>query len=122
MFAHYGAFYYKGDSMIYKVKSLKDISVISSIFPQYVVDEASRIAEILDTNYNNYGMDGGYIVLIENERDTEELKRCIDYCSEPVELSRIIDDYISLLLLPATEYSISVIMPKIIYYGKEEEK
>ena len=90
MFAHYGAFYYKGDSMIYKVKSMKDIPVISSIFPQYVVDEASRIAEILDTNYNNYGMDGGYIVLIENERDTEELKRCIDYCSEPVELSRVI--------------------------------
>lgn len=108
--------------MLYKIKSISDISIISGIFPQYVIDEASRIAEILDTNYNNYGMDGGYIVLIENERDTEELKRCIDYCSEPLELLRVIGDYVSLLFLPATEYSISVIMPKKIYCGKEEAK
>ncbi len=107
--------------MLYKIKTIEDIQNIEPVYPRYVVDEARRIAEILDMNYNNSGMDGGYIVLLEDEADTEELKEHIDYSTEPIELLKIIDDYVSLLFLPATEYSISVIMPRK-YYNRKDYK
>lgn len=107
--------------MLHKIKTIEDIQNIEPVYPQYVVDEARRIAEILDMNYNNSGMDGGYIVLLENETDTEELKEHIDYSTEPIELLKIIGDYVSLLFLPATEYSISVIMPRK-YYNRKDYK
>ena len=44
--------------MLHKIKTIEDIQNIESVYPSYVVDEARRIAEILDMNYNNSGIDG----------------------------------------------------------------
>lgn len=76
-----------------------------------ILYEVKRTAGILDMYYNSRGYDGGYVVIAECEEDLERIKEeCIDYTAEPIELITRHGCCLNILFLPATEYSISVIM------------
>lgn len=92
-----------------KLKSKVDLYKLDSIATD-IRNEAERIAEILDENYNACGYDGGYIVVAETEQDFNAIKsECVDFATEPIEVYREIGCCVSILFLPATEYSISIL-------------
>lgn len=107
-----------------KLKSKSDLHKLNGM-PTDIRNEAERIAEILDTNYNTHGYDGGYIVVAEAQEDFNDIKNeCVDYTTEPIEIYREVGCCISLLFLPATEYSVSIlahkdIVPKELRCGYE---
>ena len=95
-----------------KLKSKSDMYKLKGMTTD-IRSEAERIAEILDENYNSCGYDGGYIVVAETREDFNVIKNeCVDYTTEPIEVYREIGCCISLLFLPATEYSVSVLAHK----------
>ena len=97
--------------MLYKIRTKSEVGSLGQ-FPQIVISELENITGTLDTCYNRFGNDGGYALVAENVADLQEVKaHHIDYTTEPVELIREINGFASVLYLPATEYSISVIMP-----------
>ena len=78
-----------------------------------VQSEIQRVMGILDENYNDKGIDGGYIVILESHAD---MGLCpVDTTSTVYEFADLIktssEDYVSVLYLVGTEYSITVIMP-----------
>ncbi len=81
--------------------------------PMEVQIEIDRVMGILDENYNDKGIDGGYIVILESHAD---MGLCpVDMASSIYEFADLIktssEDYVSVLYLVGTEYSITVIMP-----------
>ena len=95
-----------------KLKSKDDLYKLDGIATD-IRNEAERIAEILDENYNSCGYDGGYIVVAESQEDFNVIKNeCVDYTTEPIEIYREIGCCVSILFLPATEYSISILAHK----------
>lgn len=95
-----------------KLKSKSDLHKLNGI-PTDIRNEAERIAEILDNSYNSQGYDGGYIVVAESQEDFNAIKnKCVDYTTEPIEIYREVGCCVSLLFLPATEYSISILSHK----------
>ena len=97
--------------MLYKIRTRAEIGNYSDL-PKGVISELESITGTLDTCYNRFGHDGGYALVAENVADLQEVKaHHIDYTTEPVELIREINGFASVLYLPATEYSISLIMP-----------
>lgn len=107
-----------------KLKSKSDLHKLNGI-PTDIRNEAERIAEILDNSYNSQGYDGGYIVVAETREDFNTIKNeCVDYTTEPIEIYREVGCCVSLLFLPATEYSVSIlahmdIVPKELRCGYE---
>ena len=61
--------------MLIKIKSRSQLGVIKHL-PIEVFNEAKRVVTILDENYNNYNIDGGYVLIAEN---ADDLKRIIGY-------------------------------------------
>ena len=97
--------------MLYKFRTRAEIGNYSDL-PKGVISELENITGTLDTCYNRFGHDGGYALVAENISDMQEVKaHYIDYTTEPPEIIREINGFVSVLYLPATEYSISVIMP-----------
>ena len=81
--------------------------------PMEVQSEIQRVMGILDENYNDKGIDGGYIVILESHAD---IGLCpVDMASSIYEFADLIktssEYYVSVLYLVGTEYSITVIMP-----------
>lgn len=98
--------------MLYKVKSKSDVYNLSD-FPDAVISELESITGTLDACYNRFGYDGGYALVAETVDDLQEVKaHHIDYTTEPAELIREINGFVCVLYLPATEYSVSLILPK----------
>lgn len=100
--------------MVYIISTNSDAIKLENILPDIVINEAKRVSIIFDDNYNSKGNDGGYILIAENERDLEIIKRNhIDISNERYELADILDDnnHISILYLSGTEYAINIIMP-----------
>ena len=86
---------------------------MASHLPMEVQGEIRRVTGILDENYNDEGIDGGYIVILESHAD---IGLCpVDMASSIYEFADLIktssEDYVSVLYLVGTEYSITVIMP-----------
>lgn len=76
-----------------------------------ILYEVKRTAGILDMYYNSRGIDGGYVVIAECTEDLERIKEeCIDYTTEPIEVITRHGCCLNILFLPATEYSISIIL------------
>lgn len=100
--------------MIYKISTVNDVNVLIGRFPTSVIDECKRVAVILDENYNSVSMNGGFAAVIENADDLKYVKsKYVDYTDIPYEFAdRIADsEFASVLFLPATEYSITLIIP-----------
>ena len=96
--------------MLYQFRTKAEALTLADRVPNYVLNQICDVAGILDSCYNSHGIDGGYILLAENIQDVEDISRIhVDYSTEPVE-----NDYLSILYLPATEYSITVILPESI--------
>lgn len=101
--------------MLYQFRTREEATTLADRIPDYVLNQLCNVAEILDSCYNSHGIDGGYILLAENVQDVEDIRRIyIDYSTEPVESVKKLNDYLSVLYLPATEYSITVVLPESI--------
>ena len=97
--------------MLYKFRTKSEIGSLTQ-FPQSVISELENITGTLDTCYNRFGHDGGYALVAENISDMQEVKaHHIDYTTEPPEVIKEMNGFVSVLYLPATEYSVSLIMP-----------
>ena len=98
--------------MLYKVKSKSEVYNLSD-FPDAVISELESITGTLDACYNRFGYDGGYALVAENVADLQEVRtRYLDYTTEPPEVIKEMNGFVSVLYLPATEYSVSLILPK----------
>ncbi|MCM1165939.1 MAG: hypothetical protein NC299_08325 [Lachnospiraceae bacterium] len=95
-----------------KVKTKSDLDKLNGLCFNIQI-EAERIVAILDEHYNSHGYDGGCVVIAETEQDFNVIKNeCVDYTTEPIEVYREVGCCVSLLFLPATEYSVSVLAHK----------
>ena len=89
--------------MLYQFRTKAEALTLVDRIPNYVLNQLCDVAGILDSCYNSHGIDGGYILLAENIQDVEDIKRIhVDYSTEPVENVKKLNDYLSILYLPAT--------------------
>ncbi|MGN0679704.1 MAG: hypothetical protein ACI4JS_08590 [Oscillospiraceae bacterium] len=99
--------------MLYKFRTKAEALTLSSTIPSEVLSHIINVCDILDDNYNSHGIDGGYILVAESVQDLLDIKaHHLDYTTEPIELRWLINGYISVLYLPATEYSVTVVLPQ----------
>ncbi len=99
--------------MLYKIRTKSEITRLQNVFPKCVTEELERVTYTLDTCYNRFGHDGGYALVAESIADLAEVKaHHIDYTTEPAEIVKQINGFMSVLYLPATEYSVSLIFPE----------
>ncbi len=106
-----------------KLRSTSEMSNMEHLHED-VLYEVKRTAGILDMYYNSQGIDGGYVVVAERKEDLQRIREeCIDYTAEPVEQIIRHGCCVNVLFLPATEYSVSIIMQESIEpdYFKEQE-
>lgn len=97
--------------MLYQFRTKSEAMTLADRFPPEVLEQLCDIAATMDSCYNSHGIDGGYILLAENVHDVEDIKRIhLYYTTEPVELVKHINHYISALYLPATEYAVTIVM------------
>lgn len=110
-----GRFLLKGKNMLYQFRTKAEALTLADRVSNYVLNQLCDVAGILDSCYNSHGIDGGYILLAENIQDIEDIRIIhVDYSTEPVENVKKLNDYLSILYLPATEYSITVVLPETI--------
>lgn len=96
--------------MIYKIRTKTEIPAIANKLPAVVIAEATRVAEILDDNYNSQGVDGGYILIAEDIADLAAVKKeFFDFDNEISEFTDDLGGWYSTLYLVGTEYSITLI-------------
>lgn len=96
--------------MLYKIKTKSEIQALLHTLPKEVISEAGRVAEILDNCYNSQGIDGGFILIAENNFDLQTVKHeYLDYTNEIYEFKDDIGDWVSVLYLTGTEYSVTLI-------------
>ena len=99
--------------MLYQFRTRLEALTLPSTIPREVLSHIIDVCDILDENYNSHGIDGGYILVAENVQDLLDIKsHHLDYTTELIELRRLINGYISVLYLPATEYSVTIVMPR----------
>ena len=105
----------KGNIMLYLFRTKAEAQTLSDRVPAEVMSHICDVADVLDSCYNSQCADGGYILLAESVQDIEDIQRFhLDYATEPIELMKQIKDYLSILYIPATEYGITIILPKTI--------
>lgn len=105
--------------MIYKITTKSEIAEIEGKLPDRVIIEVKRIADILDTYYNSQGMDGGYILIAEDIADLDCVKNeYFDYADMVYEFKDNLSDWVSVLYLVGTEYSITLIAPQKSLYSE----
>lgn len=79
--------------MLYKIKTQAEISSLPHHLPTEVIDEVKRVTKILDTHYNSQDIDGGYVLIAEEEADLKMVKRdYLDYTQEIYEFKDPIGD------------------------------
>ena len=102
--------------MLIKIQTKSQLGLLCHL-PIEVVAEAERVTSILDENYNNNNVDGGYVLIAESVDDLETIiNGFFNYREIPFEFVNRVncsssDDYVSILYLLGTEYSATVIMP-----------
>lgn len=102
--------------MIYKITAKSEIAGIADKLPQRVIAETERVSTILDENYNLQGIDGGYILIAEDIADLACVKeKYFDYTDVVYEFKDDLGDWVSVLYLVGTEYSITLITKKSLY-------
>ena len=78
-----------------------------------VVKEAERVLDILDENYTDQGIDGGSVIILQDHADMElcpvDINSSLYEFADRIKTSSI--EYVSVLYLIGTEYSITLIMP-----------
>ena len=96
--------------MLIKIQTKSQLGLLCHL-PIEVVAEAERVISILDENYNNNNVDGGYVLIAESVDDLETIiNGFFDYREIPFEFANRIncsssDDYVSILYLLGTAYS-----------------
>ena len=98
--------------LLYRIRTQNDLKMIMGSFPLAVADEAERVIALLDENYENGK--GGFVAVVENELDLEELQHYHLDCQKDVcEFADVLGDsgFISVLYIVGTEFAINVIMP-----------
>ena len=98
--------------LLYKIRTQNDLAKIKGMFPIAVADEAERVIAVLDENYENGK--GGFVAVVENELDLEELKQYhLDCHTDVCDFADVLGDsgFVSVLYLVGTEFAITVIMP-----------
>lgn len=96
--------------MLYKIRTMTESKTIENKFPDDVIAKVSRVAEILDTYYDSQGIDGGYILITEYIADLNCVRdKYFDYTDTIYEFKDEIDEWVSLLYLIGTEYSVTLI-------------
>ena len=98
--------------MLYKIRTKNDLAKIEGVFPTAVVAETEPVIGVLDENYDNDK--GGFVAVVENELDLEELKQYhLDCQNDVCEFADVLGDsgFISVLYIVGTEFAITVIMP-----------
>ena len=94
------------------LKTKSDTKAIPHL-PIEVICEAERVLDILDENYAHCGMDGGSVVILQDHADIElcpvDINSSVYEFADRIKTSSI--DYLSVLYLIGTEYSITLIMP-----------
>ncbi len=109
--------------MIRYVRTSADVDTIRGIYPTDVIAECERLAKIYDECYNCKGIDGGYVVIVENDADMIEVQNtCVDYTAMPYEAVDVIGAYVSVLYIVGTEYAIDVIMPVDVFHSRVAER
>ena len=103
--------------MLYKIKTQTEVQSLPNHLPPEVVDEAMRVAEIIDTHYNSQGIDGGFILIAEDKASLEKVRQdYLDYTQEIYEFKDSIGEWMSILYLIGTEYSITLITKNSLMY------
>ena len=98
--------------LLYKIRTKNDLEIVKSMFPTSVADEAERVIAVLDENYENGK--GGFVAVVENELDLEELRHYhLDCQTDVCEFADVLGDsgFVSVLYIVGTEFAINVIMP-----------
>ena len=98
--------------MLYKIRTKNDLAKIKVVFPIAVVTETELVIGVLDENYDNDK--GGFVAVVENEPDLEELKQYhLDCQNDVCEFADVLGDsgFVSVLYIVGTEFAITVIMP-----------
>ncbi len=109
--------------MIRYVRTASDVDNIRGIYPDDVIAECERLVGIYDEYYNCKGIDGGFVVIAENDADMEIIKNTyVDYTDMPYEAVDVIGAYASVLYIVGTEYAIDVIMPVGIFNSSIAER
>lgn len=99
--------------MLFQLRTKAEALTLTSRVPAEVLSHICEVCAILDDNYNSHGVDGGYLLLAENVQDLLDIRaHHLDYTTEPIEFLRRINDYISVLYLPATEFGVTIVLPQ----------
>lgn len=102
--------------MIYKIKTKSETESLKGTLPARVISETERVADMLDEYYNSQGMDGGYILIAEDIADLDCVKNeYFDYTDTVYEFKDNIGNWVSVLYLIGTEYSVTLITPTHIF-------
>ena len=103
--------------MLYIIGTQKDSEKIKGLFPIEVFKEVSDISNILDENYGSdrdvFEDDGGYICILENNNDVEELKSKYEldlYEAIPEYCTKLSDEWLNVFILCNNEFGINVIL------------
>lgn len=105
--------------MLHIIGTQKDLQNFEGLVSNEVYQRVTTISIILDENYgsdrNIYEDDGGYICIVENDNDTEELKvlHGLDLSSmTPEYCTSLSDKWVELLVLCNNEFGISIFLSK----------
>ena len=103
--------------MLYIIGTQKDSENIKGLFTIEVISEVTNISKILDENYGSdreiFEDDGGYICIIENDKDVEELKSKYEldlYEAIPEYCTKLSDEWLDVFILCNNEFGINVIL------------
>jgi len=105
--------------MLIKIQTKSQLDMIKHLQVE-VFNEAKRVVTILDENYNDFNIDGGYVLIAENADDLQKIiGYYFDYINTIYEFVNKIkcssgDEYVSILYLLGTEYSATLIAPAYI--------
>ena len=102
--------------MLYRIGTEKEIPLLSSHFPDRVIEEVLAGAVVRDSEYGadrDYTNIGGYSIIIETSEDIPQLKAILDYEHHPCEWATRIGNtgYVSALFILNDDYTIDVFMP-----------
>ena len=102
--------------MFYRIGTEKEIPLISSRFPDRVIEEILAGAVVRDAEYGadrDYTNVGGYSIIIETLEDVQQLKAIIDYDTHPCEWATRIGNtgYVSALYILTDDFTVDVFMP-----------
>ena len=103
--------------MLYIIGTQKEAEKVKGLFSNEVFTAVSGIAKILDEAYgedrNIFEDDGGYVCIVENNIDVEELKTKHQLDLEetiPEYCTKLSDEWLHIFLLCNNEFGINIIL------------